>query len=77
MPWIVRPSIDTEEAVAVLLEKYEVCCDMMHGFDWSKWTTGKHQEKLRLIPVGQERILAQDDGKQRFIRATYWFCCIS
>jgi type I restriction enzyme R subunit len=26
------PSIDTAEAVAALLEKYEVCCGMMHGF---------------------------------------------
>ena len=34
-----QPSIDTAEAVAVMLEKYEVCCGMMHGFDWSKWTT--------------------------------------
>ena len=34
------PIIDTAQAVAVLLEKYEVCCDLMHGFDWSKWMTG-------------------------------------
>ena len=34
-------AIDTAEAVAVMLEKYEICCDMLHGFDWSKWTTGK------------------------------------
>ena len=32
--------IDTAQAVAVLLKKYEVCCDLMHGFDWSKWMTG-------------------------------------
>jgi len=33
-------AIDQEEAVAVMLEKYDVCCDLYHGFDWSKWTTG-------------------------------------
>ena len=26
-------AIDTAEAVAVMLEKYEVCCAMLHGFD--------------------------------------------
>ncbi len=30
-------AIDQEQAVAVMLEKYEVCCGLFHGFDWSKW----------------------------------------
>ena len=29
-----------EEAVAVMLEKYDVCCGLLHGFDWTRWTTG-------------------------------------
>ncbi len=33
-------AIDQEEAVAVMLEKYEICCGIFHGFDWSVWTTG-------------------------------------
>ena len=61
-----KPSIDTEEAVAVMLEKYEVCCDMMHGFDWSKWTTGTPAQRLGLLPPAQEHILQQEDGKPRF-----------
>ena len=63
------PSIDTEEAVAALLEKYEICCGMMHGFDWGKWTTGTAAERLGLIPPAQEHVLQQEDGKPRFIRA--------
>ena len=27
-----EPAIDTEKAIAALLEKYEICCGMMHGF---------------------------------------------
>ena len=61
-----RPSIDTEEAVAVLLEKYEICCGMMHGFDWSKWTCGSPAQRLGLLPPAQEHILQQEDGKPRF-----------
>ena len=47
------PSIDTAQAVAVLLEKYEVCCDLMYGFDWSKWMTGTSAERLGLLPAAQ------------------------
>ena len=29
-----------------MLEKYEVCSGLLHGFDWSNWTTGTPQERL-------------------------------
>ena len=35
-----RTALDQSEAVAVMLEKYEVCCGLFHGFDWSKWARG-------------------------------------
>jgi len=62
------PTYDTRQAVAVLLEKHGIACDMLHGFDWSKWTTGKPAERLALIPAGQEHILEQEDGKKRFVQ---------
>jgi type I restriction enzyme R subunit len=64
-----EPSIDTEEAVAAMLEKHEICCDMMHGFDWGKWTSGTPSERLGLLPPAQEHILQQEDGKPRFTQA--------
>ena len=64
-----KTAIDQEEAVAVMLEKYEVCGGLFHGFDWSKWMTGTPQERLGLLPAAQERILAQEDGKNRLLRA--------
>ncbi len=63
------PSIDIAEAVAVMLEKYEVCRDMLHGFDWSKWTTGTPAERLGLLPPAQEHILAQEEGKAHYTKA--------
>ena len=62
------PTYDTSQAIAVMLEKHDIVCDMLHGFDWDKWTTGKPTERLALIPVAQEHILAQDDGKKRFVQ---------
>ena len=64
-----RTAIDKEEAVAVMLEKHEVCCALFHGFDWSTWTTSPAQERWLLLPSAQEHILAQENGKDRFLQA--------
>jgi type I restriction enzyme R subunit len=64
-----RTALDQEEAVALMLEKYEVCCGLFHGFDRTKWATGTPQERLGLLPPAQEHILAQENGKERCIRA--------
>ena len=63
-----KPSIDTAEAVAILLEKCDVAHAMLHGFDWTRWATGKPSERLALIPAAQEHILVQEDGKKRFVK---------
>ena len=60
-----RTALNQDEAVAVLLEKYDVCCALFHGFDWSKWTAGSAQDRLGLLPAAQEHILDQEDGKER------------
>ncbi|WDT72990.1 MAG: type I restriction endonuclease subunit R [Candidatus Manganitrophus sp.] len=58
-----------KEAVAQMLERYEICRGMFHGFDWSKWTTGTPAERLSLLPPAQEHILKQEDGKNRLLQA--------
>ena len=60
-----RTALDQDEAVALMLEKHEVCCALFHGFDWSKWTTGTPQERVGLLPPAQEHVLAQENGKDR------------
>ncbi len=60
-------TIDAAEAVAALQKHYEQCCDVLHGFDWSKWESGSAAEKSRLPVLAQEFILEQEDGKQRWI----------
>ena len=62
-------AIDQAEAVAVMLEKYEICCNLFHAFDWSLWTTGRPAQRLGLLPLAQEHILAQEDGKTRLLKA--------
>ena len=62
-------AIDQAEAVALMLEKYEICLGMFHGFDWSTWRTGKAAQQLSLLPPAQEHILKHEDGKARLAKA--------
>jgi type I restriction enzyme R subunit len=64
-----RTAINQDEAVALLREKYEICSNLMHGFDWSQWLTGTAEERLGLLPAALEHILAQENGKERYISA--------
>ena len=71
-----QPTIDQEEAVEVMQREYERCCDFMHGLDWSAWKSGTPAQRLGLLPVAQEHILAKaaaedkpDEYKQKFLKA--------
>ncbi|GIW19420.1 MAG: DEAD/DEAH box helicase [Tepidiforma sp.] len=64
-----QAAFDRQEAVNVMLEKYEVCRDLFHGFDWSAWVSGTPGQRLSLLPAAQEHVLAQENGKVRLIRA--------
>ncbi len=61
------PSYDVAQAIAVMLEKYEVACDLLHGFDW-KTVSHDPRKFYRVIPAAQEHILEQEDGKKRFVQ---------
>jgi type I restriction enzyme R subunit len=49
--------INEEQAVAVMLEKYEVVKAMYHGFDYSPALTGTPKERLHTIALAMEWIL--------------------
>ena len=61
--------IPKEEAVAIMLEKYEVVSAMFSGFDHSKFFIGTPAERLAVIPAAMEHILRQEDGKVRLLQA--------
>ncbi|MBI3794854.1 MAG: type I restriction endonuclease subunit R [Nitrospinae bacterium] len=62
------PTIDQKEAVAKMLEKYEVVVQMFDKFDYKKYFSANTQEKLVLILEAQEYVLGLADGKTRFAR---------
>ncbi len=61
-------ALDQEEAVALMLERYEVCCDLFHGFDWSAWTGSSPAARLSVLPAAQEHVLAQESGKEQLLQ---------
>src|SRR5206468_3308 len=57
------PTLDQHEAATVMLEKYEVCCGMFHGFDYQRLLTAPPAEKMSGILAAMEHIVAQREGK--------------
>ena len=62
-------AIDQSEAVALMKEKYEVCLGLFHGFDWSKWAAGSPGERLSLIKLAMDHVLAEAGKKDRVLLA--------
>lgn len=61
-------ALDQEEAVALMLERYEQCSDIFHGFDWSAWMSSSAAARLSVLPAAQEHVLAQESGKERLLQ---------
>ena len=62
-------TLDQEQAVAVMLERYERVCAILHGFDYGAAAEATAAKRLPLIAQAAERVLGQPDGKQRFLQA--------
>jgi type I restriction enzyme R subunit len=64
-----KTALDQGEAVAAMLKHYEICRGLFHGFDWSRWITGRSQDRLSLLPAAQQHVLALENGKPRLLQA--------
>jgi len=60
---------DQAQAVAIMLEKLEVCRGFFHGFDYSPYLQGSQEEKLRFAPFAEEHVVAQGEEAKVFISA--------
>ncbi len=59
---------DQREAVAIMLEKLEVCRDLFDGFDYTPYFKGTQQEKIHFAPLAEEHIVQQEEGKDAFVK---------
>jgi type I restriction enzyme R subunit len=58
-----------EEAVNIMLEKYEVVKNMFFGFDYQRYFQANTQDKLSIILEAEDFILGLEDGQKRYINA--------
>ncbi|MFA5106198.1 MAG: type I restriction endonuclease subunit R [Candidatus Micrarchaeia archaeon] len=61
-------AIDKEKAVAVMLEKYEIVKDMLHGVNYVQFLRAPLKEKYVVIQT-IERLLSQKSGKEKFMKS--------
>ena len=62
-------AISQDEAVSLMLEKYEVVRGMYHGFDYQKYFSERASERTQTISSATDFILGLEDGKKRYLRA--------
>ncbi len=62
-------TVEQTEAIAVLLEKYEVVCDLLHGFDYAPIVKASAAQRMTGIAQAMEFILGLEDGKKRYLLA--------
>ena len=62
------PTFDQSEAIAAMMEKYEIVVQMFDGFDYKRYFSASTKEKMTIILQAQEHILSLQDGKNRFTK---------
>jgi len=63
-----KPTFDQEEAVAIMLEKFEIISNMFHGFKFKQFFTSGTRDKMSIMALAEEHILKQEDGKNRLLK---------
>lgn len=62
-----KTTVDQNVAATIMLEKLEVCRNIFHGYDYSRWIEASDAERMRMLPGAMQHVLEQDDGKKRFL----------
>ena len=62
-----KATVNQDEAVAVMLEKFEVVVSMFHGFDYLSILKAEPTKRIAGIAAAMEHILQLDDGKKRYL----------
>ncbi|WP_457673780.1 type I restriction endonuclease subunit R, partial [Thiolapillus sp.] len=63
-----KATLDQNEAVAVMKEKYEVVRDLLHGFDYRSLLDASTADRMTGIAQAMEYVLGLEDGKKRYLQ---------
>ncbi|HOI52995.1 MAG TPA: type I restriction endonuclease subunit R, partial [Azonexus sp.] len=64
-----QATVDQEQAAAVMVEKFEVVCGLMHGFDYKAILKAAPAQRMNGVAQAMEFVLSLDKGKARFVQA--------
>ena len=62
------PIVDIKEAIAGMLEKFEVVEQILHGYDYQSYFKAVTNTKLQILLGAQNFVLQTEDVKNRFIK---------
>ncbi|QNM86382.1 type I restriction endonuclease subunit R [Polaribacter pectinis] len=62
------PIVDIKEAIAGMLEKFEVVAQILHGYDYISYFKAETNRKLQILLGAQNFVLQTEDLKNRFIK---------
>jgi type I restriction enzyme R subunit len=63
------PTRNQEQAVGIMLEKFSIVKDMLHGFDYKSLVHKRANERLTGLALAMDYVLALKDGKKRYLTA--------
>ena len=63
------PTVKQEDAISIMLEKYELVKAMYHGFDYSGYFTDKAKDKAEIAGEAMDHILKTENGKKRYLQS--------
>ncbi len=61
-------AIPQEEAIAIMLNKYQMCKSMFFNFKYGEFFSGKASNQISILASAMEHILSQNDGKNKFLQ---------
>jgi type I restriction enzyme R subunit len=61
--------IPIDQAVALMMEKYEVVGAFFHGIDYAGWKDLRPEEKMKLFRKAQNAVVKDEETKRRFVKA--------
>jgi type I restriction enzyme R subunit len=62
------PIVDIKEAIAGMVEKFEIIEQMFNGFNYKSYFTSETAEKLQILLAAQNFILSSNNLKDRFLK---------
>ena len=61
--------IPIDEAAIIFNRKFQIAKDMLVGFDYTNYSSGKSTDQLEVLAGSMSHIIEQEDGKKRFKKA--------